>query len=308
MADSANDHPLVSIGLPVFNEEEHLRGALDSLLGQDYGNLEVVICDNASTDRTPAICAEYAARDPRVRYHRNETNIGGIDNFNRVFELARGEFFMWASGHDVRHPSQVSRCVEVLLTDPEIALCYTQVIWVDQQGRELERVHEYVDTRGLKEKLARLNVVLWGLNGGFAVYGVFRSAALAATSVYTRVVSPDISLLIELSLVGKFAYLSDPPLRLRRARDFGDWEVYVAKHFAGEVHGRSARRLYWRMLRQLCARVARHQRTLPGKALAVAYTGVGVLAGYRWMLAGLSSLKGKAPTATPAAEDAEARR
>lgn len=288
--------------MPVYNEAQHLAEALDSLLAQDYGNLEVIVSDNASTDQTPEICAEYAARDPRVCYHRNQTNIGGIENFNRAFNLAHGEFFMWASGHDLRHPAQVSRCLEVLLEDPEIVLCYTQVNWVDQDGSLLERVHEYIDTRGTRDKIARLNVVLWGLSGGFPVYGVFRTAALKKTSVYTHVVSPDISLLIELSLLGKFAYLPEPALCLRRALDFGDWKVYIAKHFREELTGWSAQALYWRLVRQACVRVARHLRSIPGKALGVTLVTTAMLMNFRWMLEGLRSLKREPARVAPAPE------
>ena len=92
--------PLVSVGLPVYNGERYLREAVDSVLGQTYVNLELVISDNASTDATEAICREYAARDPRVRYHRAERNRGAVWNFNRAFELARGEFFMWQAFDD----------------------------------------------------------------------------------------------------------------------------------------------------------------------------------------------------------------
>ena len=63
--------PVVSIGLPVYNGERWLRSALDCLLGQTYRNIELVVCDNASTDATAALCAEYVERDPRVRYFRN---------------------------------------------------------------------------------------------------------------------------------------------------------------------------------------------------------------------------------------------
>lgn len=283
--------PLVSIGLPVYNEAEHLAQALDSLLGQDYENIEVIISDNVSTDATPQICAEYVAKDARVRYHRNETNIGGINNFNRVFELARGEFFMWAAGHDVRHPTQVSRCLEVLTEDASIVLCYSQVVWVDDEGEPLEIIHEYIDTRGLPDKIARLNVVLWSLQGGFPIYGVFRTDALKQTSVYTSVISPDMSLLIELAMIGKFAYIPEPEFKLRRARDHGDLEVYVAKHFQGGTIGRRPQKLYWRMMRELSARVRRHLASFPGKALGTMFVIWGVWIKFRWMRTGLRALK-----------------
>src|SRR5438128_323622 len=150
--------PLVSIGVPIYNEAQHLAEALDSLLAQDYENIEIMISDNASTDATPQICEEYVAKDPRIRYQRNETNVGSFDNFNGVFKLARGEFFMWAAGHDLRHPSQVSRCVEAMLEDPRIVLCYSQMIWIDSNGQPLEKGQDYIDTRGLELSILRINV------------------------------------------------------------------------------------------------------------------------------------------------------
>lgn len=69
--------PLISIGLPVYNGERHIRQALDSLLAQNYGDFELIISDNASTDETQQICLEYAARDERIRYYRNERDMGG---------------------------------------------------------------------------------------------------------------------------------------------------------------------------------------------------------------------------------------
>src|ERR1035438_9843576 len=93
--------PRVSIGLPVYNGENYLDPALNSILRQDYSDLELIISDNASTDATGNICREYAAKDPRIRYYRNETNIGASANFNCLVKLARGEYFKWAAHDDV---------------------------------------------------------------------------------------------------------------------------------------------------------------------------------------------------------------
>ncbi len=105
-------NPRVSIGLPVYNGEKYLERALDCLLKQDYADFELIVSDNASTDATESICREYAAKDSRIRYYRNPANIGASPNYNRVFSLARGEFFKWASHDDECDPSLLRRCLE----------------------------------------------------------------------------------------------------------------------------------------------------------------------------------------------------
>ena len=129
--------PRVSIGLPVYNGEQYLVQALESLLGQTFENIEVVVCDNASNDATEQICRDMAKSDSRLRYSRNDTNIGGFPNHNRVFQLSQGELFMWAGYDDLRHQDYVARCVEVLDNRPECAICYSQTQEIDAQGAPL---------------------------------------------------------------------------------------------------------------------------------------------------------------------------
>ncbi|MGH9537954.1 MAG: glycosyltransferase family 2 protein, partial [Terriglobales bacterium] len=85
--------PRVSVGVPVRNGERFLVETLDSLLGQTYTGFELIISDNASTDNTEAICREYAARDPRVRYYRSPQDVGLANNYNSLFARAEGDYF-----------------------------------------------------------------------------------------------------------------------------------------------------------------------------------------------------------------------
>src|SRR4030067_476273 len=97
--------PAVSIGVPVYNGELHMRAALEALLAQTFTDFELIISDNASTDNTELICREYAARDTRIYYFRHEKNQGASANFQFVLDQAGGEFFMWAACDDVRSKS-----------------------------------------------------------------------------------------------------------------------------------------------------------------------------------------------------------
>lgn len=250
-------HPLVSVGLPLYNEAQHLARTLDSILAQTYQNVEFVISDNCSTDDTGEIARAYAARDPRVRYYRQPENIGASLNFNLVFGLARGEFFHWAAGHDPHLPEFIEQCVEVLKQSRSIALCYPPV---QQNGRDIAG---NVDTRGESDPFARLGRVLWGTSGG-AVYGVFRAELLRKTLLFERSIAPDVILLSELAVLGEFARLEEPKFTLKQGPEYGDWASYVQKIF-GEVPNISS--LYWSALRRLCVRTGRHFR-LRGKVLA----------------------------------------
>src|SRR5690348_16440326 len=101
---NGGEGPRVSIGLPVFNGENFIADAIASVLGQTLTYVELVIQDNASTDRTAEICADFAARDRRVRYFRNPTNLGLAPNYNLAFHNSRGHYFKWLAHDDYLEP------------------------------------------------------------------------------------------------------------------------------------------------------------------------------------------------------------
>jgi glycosyltransferase involved in cell wall biosynthesis len=118
------DHtqPLVSIGIPTYNRGSLLHRSIDSALNQDFENIEIVISDNASTDETPQVCLSYAAKDRRIKYIRQPTNLGPTTNFNEVLKHASGVFFMWLGDDDWIDTSYVRTCVERLIDDPTLSL------------------------------------------------------------------------------------------------------------------------------------------------------------------------------------------
>ena len=126
--------PRLSIGLPVFNGEQFIRAAVESILAQSFSDFELIISDNASTDMTPAICREYAQRDSRIRFIQQSENRGGAWNFNHVFSLARGSYFKWAPCDDVIAPTYLERCIEALDRTPAAVLAQARVI-KDQRSR-----------------------------------------------------------------------------------------------------------------------------------------------------------------------------
>lgn len=221
--ESQGATPLLSIGLPVFNGAEHLREALDSLLSQDVGDLELIICDNASTDATPEICREYVGRDSRVRYHRNDTNIGLARNYNRTFELARGRFFMWGSDDDVWDSRFARLCIQHLEQVPEAVLCSSEVDFIAHDGSPVaDRSFEPLDMRGMSVRERMHDVTRQA--AAFSIFAVIRSEVLRGTGLFQPMVGPDSRLLFELALAGEFLCVPERlfSYRVRPAEFSGD--------------------------------------------------------------------------------------
>lgn len=125
---SSMHRPLLSIGMPVYNSEECIGAAIESIQAQTYTNVEIVICDNCSTDRTREICLKYAARDDRIRYRRNTTDIGKEPNFLRVLQLAMGDFFMWTSADDIRPTGSLESLMVAMLRSPQAVMAHGPVV------------------------------------------------------------------------------------------------------------------------------------------------------------------------------------
>ncbi|MCL1871579.1 MAG: glycosyltransferase family 2 protein [Promicromonosporaceae bacterium] len=132
--------PRLTVGVPVYNGESFVAETLEALLAQEYRDIVVVVSDNASTDGTRAICEAFAARDPRVRYHREEVNRGGAWNFTRVLELAGSELFAWNAADDVALPGHLARCVEALDAHPEAPLAFDRVQLIDAGSRVFDEL------------------------------------------------------------------------------------------------------------------------------------------------------------------------
>ena len=139
-ATNTQRRPRVSIGVPVFNGERFLEQALHSIVTQTFSNIEIIISDNASTDRTGEICRAFAARDQRIRYFINKVNRGASWNFNRVFELAWGELFKWAAADDICAPEFLTRCVAALDQFPTAVMAMTNVAEIDEFGHIFDSI------------------------------------------------------------------------------------------------------------------------------------------------------------------------
>lgn len=108
--------PKVSIGMPVYNGEKFIKDAIESLISQTYVNFEIIISDNNSNDKTAEICIKYCEKDPRIKYFKQEQNIGPWKNFEYVLINSTSEFFMWAPADDTWNSNHIEYCVNLLLS------------------------------------------------------------------------------------------------------------------------------------------------------------------------------------------------
>jgi glycosyltransferase involved in cell wall biosynthesis len=194
---------LVSIGMPVYNGEKKLAIALDSLIAQDYPNIEIIISDNGSTDRTQEICKNYLLIDSRIKYFRSEKNLGSIWNFNRVLKLSNGTYFMWAAHDDSHEKSFVSACVERLEECPEAVLCQAQTKIYIEGREELLCTNNLNSFDGIKEMVARYRETINNFPAT-AIYGVYRTESMRKTKLFQNCIATDMSFIQELSLYGQF--------------------------------------------------------------------------------------------------------
>lgn len=221
--------PRVSIAMPAYNCERYVGQSLESLLAQTFGDFELVISDNASTDGTEDVCRKYAALDRRIRYVRRTTNVGGPGNFRHVFSLCTGEFHKWSTADDFWDPTYVERCVAVLDARPDTVLCYTHTRLVDSDGRPFQ---DYVDTLDIGDDSPRERFVevLRRIGLCNAHLGVIRRAAMERTRLIGNERASDVHFLAELALHGKFALVPEWLFYRRFHPASSSWARNDAKH------------------------------------------------------------------------------
>jgi glycosyltransferase involved in cell wall biosynthesis len=201
--------------MPVYNGDNFMEQTLDSILSQTYKDFELVISDNASTDKTETICKSYADKDKRIRYSRNIKNLGGAKNYNRVFELSRGEYFKWATHDDIILPTFLERCVEVLDRDPSIILCYSKMLYIDKDGQFIKDYWHRPNYGSAQPSERFHDFVVLGPPRTFEHFGLVRSEILRKTLLYEPHTFSDCVVLAELSLLGKFYEIPETLFHIR---------------------------------------------------------------------------------------------
>lgn len=214
-SESADEVPLVSVGVPVFNGEAFLEDAIRSALTQTLDDLELILCDNASTDRTPEICRDYAAQDARVRYFRNPRNLGAAANYNLVFSHARGPYFKWLAHDDRMLPSYLAKTHRVLQERPEAVLCNTVVSYIDASGAHLGLYDTQLSGADSCSPSERFAWMVLRSHTCVDFFGLIRRESLRNSLLHGSFHGADRALLAQLALRGRLIHLPAPLLVIR---------------------------------------------------------------------------------------------
>jgi glycosyltransferase involved in cell wall biosynthesis len=209
---SASDRfPRAVACMPTWNSEPFIRETLESLVAQTYANLEILICDDASTDGTAAICEQFSATHSRIRFTRQAVRRGWIGNVNSLLEKAQGDYFFFAFHDDPLKPTYVARLVETLEHNPRAVLAFSDV---ELNGE----TRCYCELEGIAERLERAKRMLrrtgyWWIPNR----GLFRANAARQVGGLRRHLAGEFSAdwpwLLRLALLGEFVRVPEPLTR-----------------------------------------------------------------------------------------------
>jgi glycosyltransferase involved in cell wall biosynthesis len=192
--------PKITIGLTTFNSERYVRSTLESLLSQDYSNIELHVYDNNSTDSTLEILGEYNCDFMFI--HLNSFNIGASKNFEQAYKNCITPYFMWAGHDDLWDKSFVSTIVDYMEKNLDASLCFCDIDFIDCDGVVINNFkYNKVNTKGLTTQQG-FNVLVSEINW-YCLYGIFRREALSETIISLNCPGPDVLILAQLLMFGE---------------------------------------------------------------------------------------------------------
>jgi len=202
--------PLVSIGMPVRNGAESIAKALDSLATQSYPALDIVVCDNASTDETSEIVEEYALEDSRIQLRRFETPVGIQDSYRRALDSRKGPYFMFAPADDSWSPEFIEGAVCHMQANRTLAACCGHIEMVGNDGK-IRRSKGTLSIKGRAQQRWRRGLLR--VSDASRLYGLLRSDRLEGLIPKSDPQGWDHYSAAKLALRGPVAKIDTPAMR-----------------------------------------------------------------------------------------------
>ena len=198
--------PKVSVCVPTFNRAAYLRESLPTLLRQDTGDYEVLVVDNDSTDDTAEVVRSF--NDPRIRYVRNDRNLGSRGNWNRCIELAAGEYVAICHDDDLYAPAFVGACRTFLEDNPSVGFVHCGFDLIDAAGSQTSHYLAYPTTRVLPSAVVFRSFLSEIHNVGFSSVMARRSAYLEVGPFVADFLCADFDMWLRLAFRYDVGYIS----------------------------------------------------------------------------------------------------
>lgn len=210
--DGNGQVPAVSVLMPVYNTEAYLAPAIDSILNQTFGDFEFIILDDGSTDRSPEIVREFAARDSRIRFVP-AAHQGYVALLRQGLALCRGEFIARMDSDDISMPQRFERQIEFLRAHLDVVVVGSRIVLIDPYGSRFEKPQHYLEHDQIEAEL--LAGVGWAIVHPAAM---MRRDAVNKLGGYRQdlCVSEDLDLFLRLAEIGKLANLPEVLLQYRQ--------------------------------------------------------------------------------------------
>jgi glycosyltransferase involved in cell wall biosynthesis len=235
--------PKVSVCIPVYNGGVYIAESIESVLGQTFKDLSLIVCDNCSTDNTEEIVQSF--HDPRLTYIRNEKNLGLVGNANRCLSLAEGEYICIFHHDDVMMPENLERKVRILDDNPEVGFVHSNIKLIDSKGEVIaenmwvtDSTQDYIEY-GIKVFQRFVDYLPFGAS-------IFIGAVLARRECYDRLGGfsselphcNDSEMWMRMSLFYNVACIGIPLVKYRvhpmsTSSGWGDWKstTYLKEHY-----------------------------------------------------------------------------
>lgn len=204
--------PLVSVLIPIYNCERYLAECLDSIVAQDFGDFEILISDDGSTDHSLKLVKAYAAKDARIRWWQNPRHLGMASNHNACLRAARGELIKFVHADDkLLQPSVVTRMVKILEADPAVSLVASGAFIIDAQARVIRRENRFRHSGSWDGPAAAVRCLEQNGNLiGEPSRTLFRKAQAARGFDERYQQTLDLEMWFHLLAQGRFVYLAEP--------------------------------------------------------------------------------------------------
>lgn len=212
MMNQKSSQPLVSVLIPTYNSEKYIKDTLESILNQTYGNLEIVVIDDASIDSTLEIVKKY--KDQRIKLFVNEKNLGISGNMNKGIRLSNGKYLAIMDADDWSYPYRIEEQVKLMEDNPKVVLCSGYMDICDE-NLNFKNTRTYPTTdKDIRRAIVKYDPISHPAS-------MWRMSELLKTSLYNKnfPICRDYDLIVRISEYGEYQNIPKSLIKYRVRKD-----------------------------------------------------------------------------------------